>query len=497
MIFHCIGHSLTLTTILHMESSSKNNTNKVNKDKPNKTIKKTMPVNKKETENTKTTPSLDKNSCEVNDFFDHKIKKSDMKAAWGELNGWTTFKDNFLELDLDKQNQLISIISDTQCVLDKFEEDVLIIRLHLEKRLLFVLRTWHRNNFEDVYGHIYKLNTLTKKYDGIVCDKKIKYDEYLEKIKTNFIDNTDLKIFDIVEYLEKISREYEAKKITTIYSLNDDFDNSKVNYIKYGESDFLELEHKCGDRPKEDMLNFAIERSKKITNGTKIKIVLLKKYINQGNVDRKTKDNILKKEVVEMMNKISPKNKDRIIERIQKLEFTTKEDIDIYVNELFNKARTAKLYTNLIAEVCKKSENFKVDDEKINTFKYILLSKCQRTFLDGIANEKKNQTNQVERTSRFTFMFFLGDLYLNKLLTKDIIDKCLNKLLKAQTDDSNECFYHLLNRIIKDYKERKDPIFLSLKKTIIDNSVREVDPDTFSFRIRHLFTMLVDELNKK
>jgi len=296
--------------------------------------------------------------------------------------------------------------------------------------------------------------------------------------------------------LENIILEYEQKKTPTANksistAISEEKKQKKI--IIYTSDKFLELRDLVNEiNPKKDLLDFAIKRSGKAINGTLIRPELLNKYVDL--MEDGEKKQIISKGIRQIFNKITKDNYLETAKEFNNIKFESKQDLDELVKLIINKAVSQSMFADVIAKVCKylyklgiKAKNEKEDNIK-SGFLWILISECQRQFMDYITTEEK--IDMVTKNKRVTFVKFLGELYKTKLLTQQFLDECIGHLFTKKTDDSLECCNHLLLCVADKYKVRDDKTFASILKKI-----KKINEDVkISLRIRTMYSGLIGKL---
>lgn len=158
-----------------------------------------------------------------------------------------------------------------------------------------------------------------------------------------------------------------------------------------------------------------------------------------------------------ILNKLSDKNYDELSKELLSIKFDTSKQILKLVELIFEKAVVEQTYSTLYSKLCAQlSTVFTKTPDREESFKEVLISKCQTIFEEGLCfGEKDNQSEFGIKLFKFKenlfgFLIFLGELYNQSLLTSNVINSCLNSLLDEYTEKkthSIECLCNLLTTI--------------------------------------------------
>ena len=189
-----------------------------------------------------------------------------------------------------------------------------------------------------------------------------------------------------------------------------------------------------------------------------------------GEVDE---DSRVIKAFKDILDKMTPNNIERVTAEIKKLALDTEHRLHEVVMALFNKAVDEPMYAGQCAKICASMNNTEATgaDGNVVNFRRLLLIQCQREFeKDKTAelncDERQKEVNaekDEEKKKKMEFdlkqdsvkiqhryngnILFIGELYKWRVLTDEIMHRCITKLLKDKCDDSYECLCMLMTNI--------------------------------------------------
>ncbi|XP_067951559.1 eukaryotic translation initiation factor 4 gamma 3-like [Watersipora subatra] len=212
-----------------------------------------------------------------------------------------------------------------------------------------------------------------------------------------------------------------------------------------------------------------------------------------------------------MLNKITPSTFEKLLVKILELPVKSEKDLTEVMILLFDKARNepdfCRVYANLCQAIAKEYKIRKEDTGEEVNFRKVLLVRCQKEFEatdqdDRVMSDKLeilekalktaetdeekarlNQEFKTEQTKvrhrKLGYMRFLGELYVLRMLTGNIMHQCVTSLLKASDEESLEYLCKLWTTIGKsmDSEEKarayNDQYFQQMKK-IATGQIRNV-----------------------
>ena len=240
-----------------------------------------------------------------------------------------------------------------------------------------------------------------------------------------------------------------------------------------------ECPHSIDENHRNDKCNFKYKPKcifKPSVNGWKSS-----KYIQDST------DEIIIKEVRDLLNKITDKTTEKIGLKLEEViinienEILLKDAVHVFYDKIISESVFAPLY----AQLCKNIAS------KLPMFRKIILNFCQETF------EKDDMVVPIELTDKILIeewknkeknkilgnVCFIAELFKIKMVTENIIDNCIGKLLN--TNEKNiEQLCHLLKNIGSSLNISKiDNYFKSLQELISST--------TFSNRIKFMIQDII------
>ena len=184
------------------------------------------------------------------------------------------------------------------------------------------------------------------------------------------------------------------------------------------------------------------------------------------------------------------------------------------------KSIAEQVFSQTYANVCKVLSKIKVssnDDPKKNVnFRTMLLTKCQKEFdtryyqdvsYDKLLLEVETCQDEIKRQEmkvlanekllktkrRLGSIRFIGELYKLGMLTEGIMNDCIERLLKQDTDEENlECLCRLMTTIGKDI-DKPNSIQTRKMKSYFDRLEKIVEKkDCVSARIQFMILNVID-----
>jgi len=161
------------------------------------------------------------------------------------------------------------------------------------------------------------------------------------------------------------------------------------------------------------------------------------------NVDE---EEALYRKVKGILNKLTEENFDRLSNKLLAVGIDSIDILRGIIKLVFDKALAEPKFSPMYAQLCRKvAENtpdFSVDG-KTQTFKRLLLNRCQEEFESSFKPVKKDDSNTLTREEKLQLaeeefltkkimlgnITFIGELYKIKMLTEKIIHECITKLL--------------------------------------------------------------------
>lgn len=243
----------------------------------------------------------------------------------------------------------------------------------------------------------------------------------------------------------------------------------------------------------------------------------------------------LYKQVRSILNKLTATNFGVLSEQFQNLQIDTKEKLEEVINLVFNKAVNEPNFSGEYAKLCQylshSSQKIDSSSDERAYFKRTLIIKCQIEFEQHVANknttekalaplteelkayEKQGDLNGVNeikariaeeesilRRRLVSTVRFIGELYKLNMLTTNIMNKCINMLVREATPNQSntnqaneklECLCKLLTTV-GEKLERKPAKnsdktkaqyldltnYINQLKRIADNKIRNFNAST-------------------
>ncbi|XP_063235143.1 eukaryotic translation initiation factor 4 gamma 1-like isoform X2 [Bacillus rossius redtenbacheri] len=238
--------------------------------------------------------------------------------------------------------------------------------------------------------------------------------------------------------------------------------------------------------------------------------------------EEEAKTEELYKKVRSVLNKLTPQKFHTLVSQVQALPIDNADRLQGVINIVFEKAVDEPNFSEAYAQMCKvlsdmqvKAERDKEDSEVVN-FRKLLVTRCQKEFeknseqeldrdrrLKEIAEsqdpDKKKELqiayDDEERKVRMKSVGnirFIGELFKLKMLTPNIILRCIKHLLDEGDEESLECLCKLVTTVGKDLEQRQSlaPYFDEMRK-------RSQRKDQISSRVRFMLQDVIDMRQNK
>lgn len=212
----------------------------------------------------------------------------------------------------------------------------------------------------------------------------------------------------------------------------------------------------------------------------------------------------LYRHVRSILNKLTANNFIVMLNQFKELTIDSKEKLDGVIDLVFNKAVNEPNFSVGYAHLCKHLSTCSVKI-KINAqdadFKRTFITKCQHEFEQHVANEhsieaalgplneklsESTQNNDVKKCAEIKSQIieeeaivrrrlvstvrFIGELYKLDMLTTNIMNWCIAKLIESGTDEKLECVCKLLTTIGEKLETKPTPNSDASKKQYLDLS---------------------------
>lgn len=238
----------------------------------------------------------------------------------------------------------------------------------------------------------------------------------------------------------------------------------------------------------------------------------------------------LLKQFRSILNKLTPENFSKLMEKLKILKIDTVDRLDNCISLVFEKAITESNYASSYALLCKEvSDVFIVpldpnnpsNEQQKAVFKKRLITQCQREFEKSRDNklfkntqarlkeieEETDPVKKEEMKAEFDFestklrkravgtVHFIGELYKIEMLTSKIMRSCIQHLLDPSicSEETLECLCKLLNTVGKRLEKLdKNKIDLSDYFVNLEKLADKNNPINISSRIRFMIQDVIE-----
>jgi len=236
---------------------------------------------------------------------------------------------------------------------------------------------------------------------------------------------------------------------------------------------------------------------------------------------------VLKKNVLAILNKLTPQKFDTLVEKFTALPIDSQTKLQACMELIFEKAVDEPGFSVAYAKMCQVLQMKKVltDDSETETvnFRKLLISRCQKEFeKDYMENLDRDQytkdmnaatTEDDRKQIKAVFeqmemklrrrslgnIRFIGELYKLQMLTARIMHECVKKLLKTTDEESLECLCRLLTTVGQDLDTEtqgrlaKGPINGLNELTVYFNEMKRITQDKkVCSRVRFLMQDVIE-----
>ena len=182
-------------------------------------------------------------------------------------------------------------------------------------------------------------------------------------------------------------------------------------------------------------------------------------YIPPQKRQAKTEDELLifKRNIKDILNKMTPENFDACIVKIKDLQINDVENLNIFVDLIFEKSIQEESYSKIYSRILSRFKNMSASNVTVRS---VLLIKCQNMFqggLDSLVKQvssywtekvnaekdermknllRENLGEQIKKAQDKYFgnMKLISELYLQGIATSKIINFCIKELFKNKFD---------------------------------------------------------------
>ncbi|XP_051166301.1 eukaryotic translation initiation factor 4 gamma 3-like isoform X2 [Leptopilina boulardi] len=206
---------------------------------------------------------------------------------------------------------------------------------------------------------------------------------------------------------------------------------------------------------------------------------------NQDVDVEEAKTEVLCKKVRSVLNKLTPQKFDTLVGQVRALNIDTKERMERVINLVFEKAIDEPSFSVEYALMCKELAMMQVSgtdqsDTTSANFRKLIVTRCQTEFQKESENGELRETKSKEidecadpdkkkelisfyeeeerriRMKSVGNIRFIGELFKQGMLTKNIMHFCINHLLQFRDEENLECLCKLLTTIGKKLESKDE-----------------------------------------
>jgi len=214
-----------------------------------------------------------------------------------------------------------------------------------------------------------------------------------------------------------------------------------------------------------------------------------------------------------LLNKLTTKNFDKILDDLLIVGITTTQQIDGLINLIFEKGISEKNYANMYAQLCselmciKKEKKYSVEEaERMRSLTSALLEKCQKEYqsiitgtideqvkkliiqLPTIVNMVDDDTtiNDLLKRRQNGIIMFIGELYNLNIIPYPVIKNCIDTMIRVYIKSSE-----------KEEKERIVDYIISLVSTIKLKIIKSLSSkvDNTKNKFKYIGTFFADVIS--
>ncbi|XP_044599390.1 uncharacterized protein LOC123275371 isoform X2 [Cotesia glomerata] len=231
--------------------------------------------------------------------------------------------------------------------------------------------------------------------------------------------------------------------------------------------------------------------------------------------DRENSESVYKK-VRSVLNKLTPEKFAKLVGQIKDIEIENEEALQKIIDLVFNKAIAEPNFAVGYASMCNELSHLKIRNSNMNdkkNFRQFLIDRCQAEFEKAAFDEaiKQQKLEEIKRCTdpeekkklqlsleEYDYQIrkrsvgivkFIGELFKNKMLTQNIMQKCMSQLLSTPDEERLECLCKLLTTIGKLFEEK---ISLEIYIKQLKNLAKQNTEYKISSRIRFMIQDVVE-----
>lgn len=225
------------------------------------------------------------------------------------------------------------------------------------------------------------------------------------------------------------------------------------------------------------------------------------------------------RETRNILNKLTPQNLQKLTASLINLPITNEYRLKGCIDIIFEKAIDEQVFSQTYGQLSKVLSQIKVpstnDPNRNVNFRTMLLTRCQKEFdtdyaadikyedLVEEANNEKDEQKKKELLEMADYKLlkakrrslgnirFIGELFKLGMLTEGIMNDCIERLLKTESDEENiECLCRLLTTIGKEVDKPNNAAKMKNYFSRLENIVKK--KDTTTARTRFMILDIID-----
>jgi translation initiation factor 4G len=243
-----------------------------------------------------------------------------------------------------------------------------------------------------------------------------------------------------------------------------------------------------------------------------------KKIMQTQSVESNETEDLFR-EVRNILNKLTPQNLQKLTSNLINLPINNEDRLKGAIDIIFEKSIDEQVFSQTYAQLCKVLSSIKVPSNaeplKNVNFRTMLLTRCQKEFdtdyyqeinydkliqeVDQCVDEQKKRElkeladEKLGKAKRRSLgnIRFIGELFKLSMLTEGIMNDCIERLLKQETDEENlECLCRLLTTIGKEVDKTNNVQKMKSYFERLDKITKK--KDSCSARIRFMILDVID-----
>ena len=143
-----------------------------------------------------------------------------------------------------------------------------------------------------------------------------------------------------------------------------------------------------------------------------------------------------------ILNKITPEKFEKLMSQINELEITTSDCLEKIIDTIFDTAVNDQTFSEIYAQICKRLEMRKVQDEgDEKRFRTLLLNRCQKAFMQNMNSAEQAEDQDLteeealkKKIKRLGNIRLIGELFKKEVLIERIIHDCIIRLFRIEEE---------------------------------------------------------------